>query len=193
LKITQKSVRAFHCLVTSDEDFFAYFRKNITSLRGYFIILSGNVSDEIQEYLKNENVCFKNINGCEEKIFNINKKDLSLNQTLVENKSENLSSFKEKKVKIYDRSIRSGEDIINYGDLVINGRVNSGAKVKSDSSMIITDKIDGVVECGGEYIILREIGQGVVYFNLEILKLEPSKVLKLIYSEEEKLIVKELK
>jgi len=193
MKVTQKKVRTFHCMVTSDEDFFSYFRKNITILREYFIILSGNISEAIEIYLKKEQICFQNINGCQDKIFNINREQLLKNELTSQHNADILAEFKEKKVKIYDRTIRSGEEIINSGDIIINGRVNSGAIIRGSSSVIIYNTIDGVVECSGEYMILRDVDHGVVYFNTEPLNIGLSKVLKLIYLRSGNLIVKELK
>ena len=192
MRVTQKSVRVFHCFIKNDDEFFKYFQKNISTLKNYLITISGKVSEKIQKYLEKEEICFLDINGCDEKIFNINKKKLEEEKLNLKTKAENLVDIKEKKVKIYNRSIRSGEEIISFDDLIIGGRVNSGARVKTTSNVVVTGKIDGVVECSGEYMIFNQIGNGAVYFNQEAIKLTQNKSLKLIYSQNESLIVKEL-
>lgn len=55
------------------------------------------------------------------------------------------------KVKVFDRPIRSGEEIVETVPIVIFGRVNSGAKVFSEESISIYGMIDGLVQCDGEY------------------------------------------
>jgi len=192
VRVTQKSVRVFHCFIKNDDEFFTYFEKNISTLKKYLITISGDVSEKIKEYLKKEEICFLNINDCDEKIFNINKKKIEEEKLNLKTKTKNLVDIKEKKVKIYNRSIRSGEEIISFDDLIISGRVNSGARVKTNSNIVITGKIDGVVECGGEYMIFNQIGHGAIYFNQEAIELTQNKSLKLIYSQNESLIEKEL-
>ena len=192
MRVTQKSVRVFHCFIKNDDEFFTYFEKNISTLKKYLITISGDVSEKIKEYLKKEEICFLNINDCDEKIFNINKKKIEEEKLNLKTKTKNLVDIKEKKVKIYNRSIRSGEEIISFDDLIISGRVNSGARVKTNSNIVITGKIDGVVECGGEYMIFNQIGHGAIYFNQEAIELTQNKSLKLIYSQNESLIEKEL-
>jgi len=64
--------------------------------------------------------------------------------------------------------------------------------LKTSSNIIVAGKIDGVVECSGEYMIFNQIGNGAVYFNQESVKLTQNKSLKLIYSKDDNLVVKEL-
>ena len=191
MRVTQKSVRAFHCQIKNDEEFFNYFRKNIETLKNYLITLSGEVSENILQYLKKENICFLQVEKCNEKILNITQKikEEKLNPKI---KKESLTDIKEKKVKVYDRSIRSGEEIVSFDDLIISGRVNSGAEVRTTSNLIITGKIDGVVECAGRYMILNQIDHGAVYFNQEAIQITNNNSLKLVYSKDESLVIKEL-
>ena len=195
MKVTQKNIRAFHFLINSDEEFFSYFKKNSDILRGYFILLHGNITDKIEEYLAKENICYQNINECEEKIFNISKAEIT---SLLNDKSTshtldtNLEYTQKQGVKVYSRTIRSGEEIIANSDIIIKGRVNSGARVISDSNIIILGNVDGMVECSGNYLIIKNIGSGIVSFNSEQIEVIKSDKLKLVHLENSKVIVKEL-
>lgn len=73
---------------------------------------------------------------------------------------------------VINRVLRSGENIQNDGDVVVFGRVNSGAKVISGGCVEIFEEIDGLVECEGEYMIIRSIGKGSVVFKNETVKKE---------------------
>ena len=192
MKVTQKNVRAFHFFINSDDEFFSYFKKNIDILRGYFILIHGNVTQNIKEYLEKESICYQDINGCEEKIFNISKAKLLDEKSNSHSFDTNLSYINKNVITLFNRPIRSGEEIVKNGDIIIKGRVNSGAKVIGNSNIVIFDTIDGVVECNGKYLILKNIGSGMVTFNSEELKIESSEVLKIIYLKDSKVLVKEL-
>ena len=94
---------------------------------------------------------------------------------------------------IKSTTVRSGEDIQTSGDVSVFGRVNSGAKIKTDGCVEIFDTIDGLVECGGEYMIIRKIGNGTVVFNgstLEPLAFDGK--LKRVFMNNGKLEIKDL-
>ena len=59
------------------------------------------------------------------------------------------------KIKIYERPIRSGEEINEELPVVVFGRINSGAKLFCTQSVSIYGIIDGLVQCDGEYIVLN--------------------------------------
>lgn len=60
------------------------------------------------------------------------------------------------------KNLRSGEDINTDTDVMITGRINSGARVKTGGNAVLLDVVDGDVEAWGEYVMLKSIGKGTV-------------------------------
>ncbi len=60
------------------------------------------------------------------------------------------------------RNLRSGEDINTDSDVTLMGRINSGARVKTSGNAVILDVVDGDVDVGGDYVMLKNIGKGSV-------------------------------
>ena len=180
MKVTQKNVRVFHIEIDDEALFLDYFRKNSPLLREFLLLIEGNISKNIAFVLEQSGVCYKEINHCNIRFGGIKKEP----QLEVEEAKEEVKAHQEnaaldvqqtKKLKLYDRPIRSGEEIVETLPIVIFGRVNSGAKVFCEESMSIYGMIDGLVQCDGEYIVLSGISpRGHLIFNGEII--EPEKL-----------------
>jgi septum site-determining protein MinC len=175
MKVTQKNVRVFHIEIDDEASFLDYFRKNTLLLKEFFLLVEGTITKNIAFVLEQSGVCYKEINNCTIRFGGI-KKEAPLHEE--EPKKEMISeAFSEpkqlQKLKLYDRPIRSGEEIIESLPIVIFGRVNSGAKVFCEESMSIYGIIDGLVQCDGDYIVLSGISpRGHLIFNGEIIDRE---------------------
>jgi len=197
MKVTQKNVRVFHIEIDDEASFLDYFRKNSLLLREFFLLIEGEITKNIAFVLEQSGVCYKEINHCSIRFGGIKKELPSLEEEPKPNSSEVISEEKKPlpKLKLYDRPIRSGEEIIESLPIVIFGRVNSGAKVFSEESISIYGIIDGLVQCDGEYIMLSGISpRGHLIFNGEIVDREMIKqnVLQKIVMRDNVLEIKEV-
>ena len=172
MKVTQKNVRVFHIIIDEEEAFLDYFRKNSILLKEFFLLIEGNITKSIAFVLDQNGVCYKDISACTIR-FGVIKTPIPLAEE--ERKEEKtIESITPValiiKSKLYDRPIRSGEEISEHVPTVIFGRVNSGAKVFCEESLSIYGIIDGLVQCDGEYIIVNGISpRGNLIFNGEII------------------------
>jgi len=180
MKVTQKNVRVFHIEIDDEASFLDYFRKNSLLLKEFFLLVEGNITKNIAFVLEQSGVCYKEINHCNIRFGGIKKEAPQLEE---EPKKEAVSQVSSEqpcqlpKLKLFDRPIRSGEEIIESIPIVIFGRVNSGAKVFCEESMSIYGIIDGLVQCDGEYIVLSGISpRGHLIFNGEIIDREMLKL-----------------
>jgi len=169
--VKQKNLRVFHIHIEKKEKFFEYFEKNKILLKEFFLLIDGEVDEQICDTLKKESICFTNINNCKVKLSNVKKE---LTTPKIEKKEElkdkPVQSLPSEKLKIYERPIRSGEEITEELPMVVFGRINSGAKVFSSQSVSIYGIIDGLVQCDGDFVVLNGIGQaGNLIFNGEII------------------------
>lgn len=190
--VKQKNLRVFHITVEDENSFALYIEKNKIILMEFFLLVDGEVSGAVTKILDDEGLCYKDISTCklrfsgvkrEIEVPNVTKKDVLEEPVLKE------------KLKIYDRPIRSGEEINEELPVVVFGRINSGAKLFSSQSVSIYGIIDGLVQCDGDYIVLNGIGNvGNLIFNGEIIDRDILKkdVLQKITIVNSKIVVKEV-
>ena len=173
MKVTQKNVRVFHIEIDDEQAFLDYFRKNSLLLKEFFLLIEGNITKNIAFVLEQSGVCYKEISGCNIRLGSFKKEVLSLEESpSKEIQDDNIEESKPiQKLKVFDRPIRSGEEIHEASAMAIFGRVNSGAKVFCDESMSIYGIIDGLVQCDGEYLVINGITpRGHLIFNGEIVE-----------------------
>lgn len=199
MKVTQKNVRVFHIEIDDEASFLDYFRKNSLLLKEFFLLVEGNITKNIAFVLEQSGVCYKEINNCAIRFGGIKKETPSLEEAPVKKESVVEPVIEQAKqlpkLKLYDRPIRSGEEIVESLPIVIFGRVNSGAKVFCEESMSIYGIIDGLVQCDGDYIVLSGISpRGHLIFNGEIVDREMLKqnVLQKIVMRDNVIEIKEV-
>ncbi len=172
MKAKQKNLRIFDIEITNDKEFFDYMNKNLILLKDFFLLLNGEVSDPIISYLNDNNLCFKISKECNIKV---QSKQNSINNRAIMPKNEQQTTLTAPlqqeviKTRLVEKPIRSGEEIIHEGDVTIFGRVNSAARVIAEGNVEIYGLIDGLVQCDGDYMIIKDIGKGHVIFNGDIL------------------------
>ncbi|HIP29374.1 MAG TPA: septum site-determining protein MinC [Sulfurospirillum arcachonense] len=172
--VKQKNLRVFHITVSSKEDFLDYLKKNKILLMEFFLLIDGEVDESIEKILEKEGMCYKNISTCKLKLSSVKKELAPLAPKQVEQKEMILEEpISKDKLKIYERPIRSGEEINEELPVVVFGRINSGANLFCTQSVSIYGIIDGLVQCDGEYIVLHGLSQrGNLIFNGEIIERE---------------------
>jgi septum site-determining protein MinC len=197
--VKQKNLRVFHIIIEREEEFLEYFQKNSVILKEFFLLLEGNISDKIANLLEQSGVCFKVINGCNLKLGGVKKEVLLEEKKDVEKETlfteKKVQEEKKKNLAVFDRPIRSGEEINEDIPVMIFGRVNSGAKLFCNSSVTIYGEIDGLVQCDGEYVVLLGISsRGHLIFNGEIIDRTMIKenVLQKVLFKNNKIVVKEV-
>ncbi len=199
--VKQKNLRVFHIKVESEKEFIEYFNKNSVILKEFFLLLEGDISKNIEVLLHDAQICYKDINNCSLRLGSV-KKEVLPEEEKKENediKQETLFTQKEKEdkkaVAIFDRPIRSGEEISEDVPVVVFGRVNSGAKLFCTKNLSIYGEVDGLVQCDGEFIVIFGISnRGHVIFNGEIIDRDmiKSDVLQKIVIKNNKIIIKEV-
>jgi len=192
MRVKYKNIRVFDIEIENDEKFFSYFEQNGLLLKEHLLMLKGNVSDKITNFLDKNDICYYDTTKCKLKnLLNKSNKEIekgkkSLNKVQFFNESKEEESLeKRNKTVVFNRPIRSGEEIVSKSDIIIFGRVNSGSKIKAYGNIEVFGEIDSLIECEGEFMLLRKISLGNVIFNGEVLdkKLfaDMSKIKKVTY------------
>lgn len=170
MKVKQQTLKAFEFEIDESRAFIEYYTKNAPLLQGYLLMLSGEVSAEILEFLDEKEAVYIDTNT---KSLQMRKKRSTavLDDTSVKEPSVGFAEIiPGKNASVYYRTIRSGEEICADEELLFFGRINSGAVIECSRSVQIFGIIDGLVRSDGEYLLLKEIGQGSVFFHGEELE-----------------------
>ena len=183
MKAKQKNIRIFEIEIQDEESFFNYMEKNIILLKEYLLLINGTLTPKMRTYLEEEGTCYKETATCNLKLSSksngsaprdvIEKPDKESQQEVVKYvEVEKEHDEKTNKTLLFDKPIRSGEEVIYDGDITIFGRVNSAAKVICQGNVEVYGRIDGLVQCDGRYMIVKDIDKGYVVFNGDILEKE---------------------
>ena len=199
MKVKFKNIRVFEVVIDDEEKFFDHFEKNKILLKDYMLFLKGKVTEKIKSFLDGNDICYYDVEKCKLKNL-LNKSNKEIKKSKESLKEVKLNDLNEEKVSfektlVFNRPIRSGEEIVTRGDIVIFGRVNSGSKIKADGNIQVFGDIDATIECDGDFMILRKIGFGNVIFNGEILDKElfkEGKKLKKITMKNGKIDIKDI-
>ncbi len=167
MKVKQLTLKAFEFEIEDDAAFIEYYSKNAPLIQGYQLILKGKVTPEVKAFLDEKKAVYVDLN--ERTLLTRKKRSTAV---LEESKSiPDTAALPKKradeKAAVYYRPIRSGEGIDAGTDLVFFGRINSGAVIECSRSVQIFGIIDGLVRCDGEYILIKEIALGAVFFQGE--------------------------
>jgi septum site-determining protein MinC len=122
----------------------------------YFLLKEPNA--EIEDFLKLNSLNYFIVNS---ESFTP-KKEITEKIKVVE--KEIVKNIKSKTL-IFDKIIRSGEEINTEDNLVFLNRINAGAKIKTSGNVEIFDECEGRVECDGDYIIVKKNIKGSIIFK----------------------------
>lgn len=174
MKAKQKKIRVFDIVVENEADFFSYMEKNLILLKDYLLLVSGEVTPAVMEFLDSNALCFVLVNSCNIKttpssvvaeLKPVAQEEKTITQTI----TEVITQEKVLSTKVINKPVRSGAVIEYDGDIVVFGRVNSGAKIVSEANVQLFDNVDGIVEANGDFMIVKSINKGYVVFNGDIL------------------------
>lgn len=194
MQVKQKNLRVFEINIEDERVFLSYLHKNYLILKDFLLVISGDITDSIRTSLKSDGLIFieksevENIDlaiGTSKEV-EFNSIDEGFDKSGVDISTERL---------VIEKTVRSGEEVISRGDIIIFSRVNSGAIVYSDGNIEIYGKIDGVIESNGEYLILKTISpKGEVIFQGEVLDRDKfrDKKIKKVTMLDGNLVVKDL-
>ena len=197
MKLKQQNLKAFELTIDDEEQFRSYLSKNAPLMQGHLLVLTNSPTENLSAFLKEQNFCFVSTENCE---LNSRKRQSVRVQeeAKVEEKPEPIK--KEEKIAtplvekktILHRPVRSGETINAKGDIVVFGRVNSGSLLNIDGNGEFFDIIDGTINCNGDYLILKSIGNGSVIFNSEIINKKALKSSLHLITYKDGIIIKEI-
>jgi len=147
MKTKQYSIKVFELDIEDNKSFFDFIDKFKPILNKYLLVLNGNVTQEIKNYLIENNLAFTT--------------DTSL-QSKSKSKPEHIKSSD---LKIIDTIVRSGTEIISNDDLLVLNRVNSGSIIETDGNFLGLSLVDGKIICNGNFMLIKKSKKSMIIFN----------------------------
>lgn len=126
-------------------------------IKNHFFLLKEK-NEEIENLLKKNNLSYFIENS---ECFT-SKKEIIPEIKVIE--KEIVKKVKSKTV-IFDKIIRSGEEIETDDNLIFLQRINAGAKIISRGNVEIYAECEGKVICDGEYLIIKKNKKGTILFK----------------------------
>jgi hypothetical protein len=152
MKTKQYNIKAFEIEVKDSKDFYSFIEKNLELLKRFLLVLKGNVTPPIRQYLNNIGLSYI-------------IKDSS-HQNVASSTSSSTNHFAKKSgFKIVNNIVRSGQEIIEDRDILILNRVNNGATIQTKGNCIALGAFDGELLCNGEFLMVKPSKKAKIYFN----------------------------
>ncbi|RVY20003.1 septum site-determining protein MinC [Helicobacter pylori] len=192
LKTNQKNVHAFEIEKQEPEAVIGFLEKNHALLQYFLIIFKYDIEPEVKAILHKHQLLFLETNrALNGRYIKTTEKDANLLK-------QNSPNAIEPKTTIYERNIRSGEEIYSANHLIFLGNIHNGAKIISEGSVSVYGVCEGAIVCFGECLILKEVKSAQIVFQNKILSLkevEPllvNKNIKIITKNDDILNIKEV-
>ncbi|GAA7573437.1 septum site-determining protein MinC [Helicobacter pylori] len=182
LKTNQKNVHAFEIEKQEPEAVMEFLEKNHALLQYFLIIFKYDIESEVKAVLHKHQLLFLETNrALNGRYIKTTEKDANLLK-------QNSPNAIEPKTTIYERNIRSGEEIYSANHLIFLGNIHNGAKIISEGCVSVYGVCEGAIACFGEYLILKEVKSAQIVFQNKILSLK--EVERLLVNKNIKIITK---
>jgi len=173
MKGKQYSVKVYETTVEDEDKFISFFDANYILFKDRLIVIRGELSPRIKDYLDNKTLLYANnielpssrtrqvveLELEEQKAKEIKK------QEMLAIEFDKLSSRLNNNLKVQDSIVRSGQEIIIEGDLLLLNRVNSGARVETSGNLIITQVVEGAIYCYGNFMMIGNSPKANIIFH----------------------------
>lgn len=182
LKTNQKNVHAFEIEKQEPEAVMEFLEKNHALLQYFLIIFKYDIEPEVKAVLCKHQLLFLETNrALNGRYIKTIEKDANLLK-------QNSPNAIEPKTTIYERNIRSGEEIYSANHLIFLGNIHNGAKIISEGCVSVYGVCEGAIVCFGECLILKEVKSAQIVFQNKILSLK--EVERLLVNKNIKIITK---
>jgi len=173
VRSNQYSVKVYETTIEDEEEFILFFETNYMLFKDHLILIKGNLSQKIKEYLNSKSLNYlhnidlpkgRSRKALEEEL-EIERSASAVSVQIAEAKLKRLSSRLQNNLTVLDTMIRSGREINIEGDLLLLNRVNSGATLNITGNLIIPNVVEGAVRCSGNFMMLTASPKANIIFH----------------------------
>jgi len=135
-------------------------------IKNHFFMLKES-NKEIEDYLKSKSLNFFVVNE-DKSFFKKVEEKIKIIEKVVE--KEVIKEFD--KASVFDRIIRSGEELIIKGTAVFLNRINAGAKVEIEGNLILLNENNGFIRVEGDFILVKSNKSNIIFNDEEVGKID---------------------
>jgi len=173
VKGKQYAIKVYETSIEEEAEFVSFFDANHLLFKDHLIVIQGEMSDKIKQYLQKKSLTFiqnitmpisksrQNIHKTRE----AKKQQEDKEQERIAEEISRLSNRLENNLKVIDRMVRSGQEIFVEGDLLLLNRVNSGATIRTTGNLIVTQVVEGSIRCEGKFMMLSSSPKANIIFH----------------------------
>lgn len=180
MRTRQYSVKVCEMTLTNENEFISFFDINHELFKDYLIVINGQSSQKILDYLDEKdikylfNVSLPKSQGriTAEKVIQEQQEIHEIKQKEITEELSKLSNRLHNNLKVRDTLVRSGQELNIKGDLLLLNRVNSGATINIDGNLIITQIVDGLIKCNGNFMIIKTSEKANILFHQQEIEYE---------------------
>lgn len=173
LQSNQYSIKVYETSINDEARFMKFFDVNYALFKDHLIVIRGDMSQTIKEYLDKkslsylQNVQLPRVRDRQtiEKDFKEQQVQAMMDHKRMESKLTKLSDRLQNNLTVLDQIIRSGRELNIEGDLLLLNRVNSGATITTTGNLIITQSVEGVIRCNGNFMMLTASPKAHILFH----------------------------
>ncbi len=161
-------MRCFELSIARKEQYLNFIHKNAPLLQDYLLLFKAPPELEVLEVLAHYGLAYS-----------VSARELKgkpSDQIVIYEAMEALESVETKspqpildRVQIFERHIRSGEEIDSLSSLIFLGNINHGAKIVSEQNISIYGRCEGIIICMGVCMVLKNVYSAHITFQGEIL------------------------
>ena len=160
--------------IEGEEEFLQFVKSKLPILKDYLLNLKGNVTKKIEQFLELNKIQYT--------------KNLDLGKLKRTKKTEPKIG-----VDVYDRIIRSGEEIETRNSVLCLKKVNDGSCIKTSANFIGIDRVDGTIETTGNFIIFEKGPKSKIIFHGHLLDNFINGAMYKVSYENEEIIIEKVK
>lgn len=173
LKSKQYSVKVYETNIVDEDKFITFFEKYKLLFVDYLIVINGALPQKAREYLEANSIYYLvNVmlpRAKEHKVviqaLEDEKQQNQLEQQKAQEKLEELSHRLQNNLKVIDTLVRSGVELVVEQDLLLLGRLNSGATIRCSGNLIVTQVVEGSIYCEGNFMMLSASKKATIVFH----------------------------
>ena len=137
----------------------------------YFMLKEEN--QEIEKFLREKNLNYFVLNS--NRSFTSKKETIETKKEEIKIIEKEIIKYKAEPFKIFDKIIRSGEEINLTSNAVFLKRINTGAKIDIKGCVFILDENNGFVRCEGDCLFVKKNNSHIIFNNEELEQNETEK------------------
>ncbi|MDE7235933.1 septum site-determining protein MinC [Helicobacter japonicus] len=166
IKTRQRKIVLFEFEENRDtQECIAFITKHLPLLKYHTLGFRGQIAQELESFLHSHHLSFALLSGelpTRDMKSYLQKESVAL---VKDSKKDNDTPRDEAKYEqnAFERTlwihriVRSGEEIHHNGDIVIESRVNSGARIVAEGNLYLFGECSGSIEAQGDFIICHKI------------------------------------